>query len=104
MCFFFYFHLSGSTEDFFVANAFGLEEECCSRYGESNGREILRRIFDVFEFLPLCASIEFPKIIPTLSGTTTKSVQKMLLLTGEFLFCKHSTLFDHPNRLCLAFF
>lgn len=50
--------LRGPFEDFFVSVAFGFGQECCERYGFTEGRELHRRFFDVMEFLPLCASIE----------------------------------------------
>lgn len=103
----------GAMENFSVASASGLERECVSRYGPADGYHILRLIFDVLEFLPLCATVEIeqkgegevdnPK--NEKESKQSKRSQKIFVVTGErdkkcVFVC--SFLFLCGSRVCFS--
>jgi hypothetical protein len=67
--------LRGPFDDFVVSVTFGFAKECIDRYGREDGKEIHRRLLDVLEFLPLCASVvSYQETILCLSGNYLKKL------------------------------
>lgn len=87
--------LRGPFEDFFVSVAFGFAKECCDRYGPVDGRELHRRLFDVMEFLPLCASIETPTAA---TNTNSEGVDRILCMTGDVPRWSHMEAFERFRK------